>query len=177
MTSNDNPILTELTYDPRQGGLFYKDVRYLLIRPETLRDFQKAVEEAVGHERAGELLATGGHTGGLLSSKKYKEVFGLSDREAVEFMCRMGGQIGWGAMRLVELDATAGRLVVEVESSPFAAAYGPSDHGVCHFVRGVMAGMAEGLFGHPVHSVETHCLAMGHEQCRIVVGQNDLLSG
>lgn len=169
MTFPDNAILAELTYDPNQGGLFYKDVRYLLIRPETLRDFQKAMEEAVGPEPAGELLAAGGHTGGLLSSKRYKEVFGLSDREAVEFMCRMGGQIGWGAMRLVEVDADAGRLVVEVSSSPFAAAYGPSDHGVCHLIRGVMVGMAEGLFGRPVHGVETRCVAMGHECCRIEV--------
>lgn len=44
--------------------------------------------------------------------------------EAVAFVCRMGGEIGWGYFRLVELDSEVQRPVVEVDHSPFAQAYG-----------------------------------------------------
>ena len=164
----ENEILQGLEWDAEWGRLTFKEVRYLLIRPETLIDFQKAVEAELG-ERTGELIYAGGYTGGSLSSRRYKEVFGYSDEEIVNFMCRMGGQIGWGRFEVEALDPTAGRLVVRVYDSPFAEAYGPSDHGVCHFIRGVMAGLAAGIFGADVRAVETECAARGDPHCRFAV--------
>ncbi|MBI4615730.1 MAG: hypothetical protein HY720_19080 [Planctomycetes bacterium] len=166
---NENEILSEMRFDPARGALLYRDVRYLLVRPETLRDVQKAAEEVLGRERAGDLFFAGGRTGGLLSSRRFKEAFGLSDREAAEFMCRMGARIGWGAMLLLEFDPADRRLVVEVQGSPFAATYGPSKSGVCHLTRGVMSGLAEGLFGGSVEASETFCQSRGDACCRFEV--------
>ena len=163
--STDNEILQGLEWNPDGGRLTFNQVRYLLIRPETLVDFQKAVEAELG-ERAGEMIFAGGFTGGSLSSRRYKEIFGYSDAETVEFMCRMGGQIGWGRFELEKLDAEAGRLVVQVQDSPFAEAYGPAEHGVCHFIRGVMAGLGAGIFDAEVEAVETRCAASGDAHCR-----------
>lgn len=172
----DNAILSELTYQTSEGALRFHDVRYLLIRPETLASIQGALDAEIGTERAGEILYAGGFTGGKLSGRKYKESFGLSDREAVEFMCRMGGEIGWGHFRLVELDAKAQRLVVEVESSPFAEAYRQaatvgqrSPAGICHLIRGVLGGLAEGIFGVPIHARETRCLANRNPYCQFEI--------
>jgi predicted hydrocarbon binding protein len=172
----NNAILSELTYQANEGALHFKGVRYLLIRPETLASIQAALETEIGIERAGEILYAGGFTGGRLSGRKYKESFGLSDREAVEFMCRMGGEIGWGHFRLVELDAQAQRLVVEVESSPFAEAYHLSSTvgqrspaGICHLIRGVLGGLGEGIFGVPVHARETQCLANRSPYCQFEI--------
>ena len=39
-----NTVLDELAFDADSGALVYKEVRYLLIRPETLIAFQKAAE-------------------------------------------------------------------------------------------------------------------------------------
>lgn len=161
----DNDILQGLEWDPDSGRLTFNQVRYLLIRPETLVDFQKAVEAELG-EQAGDLIYAGGFTGGSLSSRRYKEVFGYSDEEIVGFMCRMGGQIGWGRFELVELDPDAGRLVVQVWDSPFAEAYGAADHGVCHFIRGVMAGLGAGIFDAEVEAIETRCTARDDPGCR-----------
>jgi predicted hydrocarbon binding protein len=172
----DNTILSELNYHPSEGALRFKGVRYLLIRPETLASIQAALETEIGAELAGEILYAGGFTGGRLSGRKYKESFGLSDREAVEFMCRMGGEIGWGHFRLVELDAQAKRLVVEVDSSPFAEAYRLSSTvgqrfpaGICHLIRGVLGGLGEGIFGVPVHAHETQCLVNRNPYCQFEV--------
>lgn len=164
----ENEILQGLEWDSDHGCLTFNQVRYLLIRPETLVDFQKAVEAELG-ERAGELLYAGGFTGGSLSSRRYKEVFGYSDEEIVGFMCRMGGQIGWGRFELVELDPAVGRLIVRVYGSPFAEAYGAADQEVCHFIRGVMAGLGAGIFDAEVDAVESRCAARGEPGCEFVV--------
>jgi predicted hydrocarbon binding protein len=60
-------------------------------------------------------------------------------------------------------------LVITVRNSPFAEAYGTSDKGVCHMIRGVMAGMAAGIFGSDINSEETLCVAKGDALCRFVL--------
>ena len=165
-----NEILDDLKIET--GWLTFKDVRYMLIRPDTVVDFQRAVEEMVGPERCAEAMMAGGYTGGSRSSKRYKEVFGYTDEEIVAFMCQMGGEIGWGKFSLIELDVAGERLVIEVEDSPFAEAYGrdqPSSFPVCHMIRGVLAGMAVGIFGADVVSDETLCAAKGDPVCRFVL--------
>ena len=163
-----NSILSELEFDPARGALLYKGVRYLLIRPETLDMFYKAVEEKIG-EHAHQAMHRGGFTGGSLSAKKYRDVFGLDAAQSVEFMARMGTEIGWGKIEIARLDLDARVLEITVASSPFAIAHGPSNHGVCHLIRGVFAGLANGIFECEVDSREVECLAMGNAQCRIVI--------
>ncbi len=163
-----NSILTDLHFDDARGALLYNDVRYLLIRPETLIAFQKAAEEKLG-AGADELLYAGGFTGGTLSAKKYREVFGLTDAQSVEFMAKMGTEIGWGKFTVSSFDTEKRELVLTVESSPFAAAYGKAERGVCHLIRGVFAGLASGIFACEVESYEEECLAMGHARCRFVI--------
>ncbi len=164
----DNSILAELEFDPARGALLYQGVRYLLIRPETLDMFYKAVEEKIGAD-AQHAMHQGGFTGGSLSAQKYREVFGLDARASVEFMARMGAEIGWGKIEIARLDLNARVLEITVTSSPFALAHGTSKHGVCHLLRGVFAGLASGIFECDVESREVECAAMGNPQCRIII--------
>ncbi len=163
-----NSILDNLQFDRDRAALLYNDVRYLLIRPETLCAFQKAAEEHLG-ALADELLFAGGYTGGTLSAKKYRELFGLSDAQSVEFMANMATEIGWGRTTVSHFDPAACELDLLIDSSPFAAAYGKADRGVCHLVRGVFAGMAAGIFGRAVEAREQECAAMGHPRCMMVI--------
>lgn len=163
-----NSILADLKFDDARGALLYKEVRYLLIRPETLIAFQKAAEEKLG-AGADELLYAGGFTGGTLSAKRYREAFGLSAEQSVEFMAQMGTQIGWGKFTVSSFSVSSCTLELVVESSPFAAAYGKSNRGVCHLIRGVFAGLASGIFECDVESREEECLALGHLHCKFVI--------
>ena len=163
-----NSILDNLEYAGDEGAITFKDVRYMLIRPDTVVDFQKAVEAEVG-DRTDEMMMAGGYAGGSRSSQRYKEVFNYSDEEIVAFMCSMGREIGWGDFEVEEFDQQGRELVVIVRNSAFAEAYGSADQGVCHMIRGVMAGMAAGIFGTDVRSDETHCRAKGDDLCRFVV--------
>lgn len=163
-----NQILEGLSHDPTQGSLRYRGVRYLLIRPETLHAIWLGLEAELGSQRAGELFFRGGFEGGRLSGTKYRQDFELSDEEAVAFMCRMGGEIGWGHFRLLGLNADGPLLLaVEVDGSPFAEAAGNhSPSGACHLIRGVLAGLAHGLYGEEVVGRETMCVSMGDHTCR-----------
>jgi predicted hydrocarbon binding protein len=164
----DNSILDNLEYSAEEGRIAFKGVPYMVIRPDTVVDFQKAAEAEVG-DRVAEMMMAGGYTGGARSSRRFKEVFNFSDDEVVAFMCKMGGEIGWGKFEVEKLDLDGRELVVAVKNSPFAEAYGDADKGVCHMIRGVMAGMAAGIFGTEVESEEAMCRAKGDELCRFVL--------
>lgn len=172
--SQENSILENVQWSADSGAITFQGVRYMLIRPDTVVDLQKAMEAMVGAERCAEAMMAGGRTGGSRSSKRYKEVFNYSDEDIVAFMCRMGSEIGWGRFSLIELDPANRRLVVEVANSPFAQAYvGDKSHAselpVCHMIRGVLAGMAAGIFGGEVSAEETSCIAKGDPICRFLI--------
>ena len=169
---SDNPFLDELIHDKASGALRYKDVRYLLIRPETIVGFQKSIAQACGPSAA-EKLFEGGFTGGSLSSKKYRELHHYNDYEIIEYMLTMGNQIGWGSFSLEDYDPQNRCLRVSVANSPFAESYGSSATGVCHLIRGVLAGMAFGIFNTECAATETECLAMGDRRCLFVIGEGN----
>lgn len=164
----ENEILGGINFIPEKGGLFYKDVRYLLIRPETLVAFQKATEGELG-EKASRILFQGGLIGGTLSSKRYREIFGLSDQKLIHFMMEMGSQIGWGRFELERFDSNQMYLLVKIHHSPFAEAYGPSSSPVCHIIRGILGGMGSVIFNKEIEAKELSCMAMGDEYCRFEI--------
>lgn len=163
----ENAILNGLVFEP--GRLLYEDVRYLFIRPEVIATLHKQIEAELGQEKCSEIMTTAGGVGGSKSSQRFKEVFNYSEQEIVEFMCKMGGEIGWGVFSLVHLDVGEGKMVIEVKDSPFAAAYGSSTSSVCHLIRGVIGGMGAGIFGADITSEETTCAAGGDPACRFEV--------
>jgi len=161
----ESKILKDLYFDSEKGGLFYKEVRYLLIRPEVLVTLQKEIGKELG-EKANRILFQSGFQGGSLSSKKYREVFHLSDEEILRFMIEMGSQIGWGRFELKRFDPEKKSLSVKVYHSPFAEAYGTSTIPVCQFIRGVLTGMASVIFNKESEVNEILCLAKGDPFCR-----------
>ena len=161
---NENSIINQLVYDHVAGRLAYRDIRYVIIRPETIVGFQKTIEKH-SRENAREALFQGGYQGGYLSAKKFKEMQNLSDTETIGFMMTMGAEIGWGHFELVEYDFEKLKLNVRVENSAFAEAYGDATEGVCHLINGVLSGLATVLFGRNCMGSETECLAKGDKHC------------
>jgi len=161
---NQNTIIEQLKYNRDSGALTYRDVRYLLIRPETIVAFQKSIEN-YGSTVAQEALFQGGYSGGYLSTKKYREVQNLSDIETISFMMTMGAEIGWGNFQLIKYDFENRNLQIRVKNSAFAEAYGQSSKGVCHLISGVLSGLATVLFACSCTTSETHCLAKGDKDC------------
>ncbi|MBW2483689.1 MAG: hypothetical protein JRF38_27165 [Deltaproteobacteria bacterium] len=161
---NENTILDQLVYDPADGKLTYRDIRYVIIRPETIVGFQKAIEQ---HSRksARDALFQGGYQGGYLSAQKFKEMQNLSDTQTINFMMTMGAEIGWGHFELIEYDFESHNLQIRVNHSAFAEAYGDATEGVCHLINGVLSGLATVLFRRNCKGSETRCLAKGDTHC------------
>lgn len=167
----ENKILSDLIYNQEEGALRFSDVRYILIRPETLTTLQEAMEAELGADKTGEIIYQGGFTGGKLSGKKYKETFNLDDQQAVEFMCNMGREIGWGSMNLEELDSKKQSLVIRVDQSPFGEAYNGKSKKVCHFIRGVFGGLGAGIFNVEVEAKELECIHTGAPSCLFTINK------
>lgn len=169
----ENSVLTQLGWNADDGALWFKGVRYLLIRPETLYGIVSAAEKELGQERAGELLYRGGFVGGQLSGRKYRAALNLDPRGAVEFMCNMGAEIGWGRFELVSYEHDAATLVVHIHRSAFAHGLDANElraeTGVCHLIRGVLGGLVSGLTEKNVTTRETRCIVQGYDFCRIEV--------
>lgn len=161
---NVNSIIDQLVYDSASGALTYRDIRYVLIRPETIVGFQKAIEEH-NLQVARDALFQGGYQGGYLSAKKFKEMQNLSNAQTIDFMMTMGAQIGWGHFDLIDYDLKNRRLQIRVENSAFAQAYGDATEGVCHLINGVLSGLATVLFERDCKGSETECLAKGDKHC------------
>jgi predicted hydrocarbon binding protein len=160
----ENTLIKAIEFDENQGALLFKGIRYLLMRPETIIEFQKGVEEVFG-ERAGEIFFAGGFQGGSLSAQKLKELQGLDAKGVIESMCSMGTQLGWGRFTLREFDQATYKITVEITSSPYAQIYGKSKKPVCHLIRGVIAGITKVIFGKERDVQETQCLAQGFASC------------
>lgn len=159
-----NEVLQGLTWEPAAGTLDFRGIRYMLVRPETVVVFQRAVAERLGAQ-AGTLMCAGGKAGGGATAHRLLRE-GAAPGEVAAVMCRMGTQLGWGAFRILELDPAAGRLEVAVANSAYAWAHGPSPVPVCHFILGVFAGVAEIALGRPVSAAEVECMACGAPACR-----------
>ena len=86
-------LLSQIEFHQETGSLLFKDVRYMLIRPETLSALQKWIEKELG-PRGADLIYESGFTGGRLSAERYRELFHLSSEQVLHYMLEMGGQIG-----------------------------------------------------------------------------------
>jgi predicted hydrocarbon binding protein len=158
-------LLDSFVFSDDTGSIHFNGVRYMIIRPETICTLQKSVEEKLGAASA-DIFFKSGLTGGKMSTVKYMQSFSLSKEDAVRYMCDMGGQIGWGKFILEEFDVPAEKISIRVLNSPFAAYYGGSEKPVCHFIRGVVAGIALGVFERPAEVAETLCFAKKDAFCR-----------
>lgn len=163
-----NPILESLEFHEKEGALTFRGVRYMVMRPETLMKMFKAMEKVDG-EGCRNAFFEGGREGGRLSSEKFQTSMNLSARETAEHMAKMGGEIGWGRFLIRQLNLEALLLEVEVFSSPFGVAYGPSSRPVCHMISGVLAGLGEVIFKQEVKAQETECTSCGAPSCRFMV--------
>jgi len=160
----EKSLLSQIEFHQEAGSLLFNDVRYMLIRPETLAALQKLIEKELG-PRSVDLICESGFTGGRLSTEKYRERFHLSSEEVLHYMLEMGTQIGWGKFVLERFEPEVKRISVRVSHSPFAAAYGLSSKPVCHFIRGVLGGISTGIFGDERKVEEIHCAAQGRPFC------------
>jgi predicted hydrocarbon binding protein len=162
-----------LDYDAEEGVLRIGPLRYLLMRPETLSEIQKGVEDRLG-PKASEYLYAAGASWAVGAIRRLREALEEDGQELVQAVCRQATEMGWGRWELAGWEPEKRTLAVRVHSSPFAAAYGQSDAPVCHLVAGAVSGLAETVFSMPTTSSELSCRAQGDPHCLFAATGHDV---
>jgi len=163
-----NPVLENLSFVAASGALDYNGIRYLLIRPETIMEIQKVIEERFGANAAHEIFYQSGFRGTSLTAEKLLKA-GLSPDECLHAMFEMGSHLGWGNFRLLETGQKTDEIEVTISASPFAEAYGEANRPVCAILSGALAGIFSKLKGKDYRCIEIGCVALDHDQCRFIL--------
>lgn len=164
-----NDIIQNLQDLPEGGALLYEGSRYLLLPPESLAEFQRAMEAELGAEKVGQALYRGTIRHGQLLAGYFRSSMSLQDDEAVRFMTRLIRQMGWGRPEIINLSIGHSALELEVYHSAFAEGYHKAGDPVCHLLRGFYAGIMRAICGTEVEGLETRCRAVeGPGPCSFV---------
>ncbi len=155
-----NEVLENLEDFPEGGALLYSGSRHLFIQPAFLTDFQRAVEAELGGEKVGQMLYRTAHTHGRFLAAHFQDELALGQEETIKFMAGLSRQMGWGRVEITALDVAHNSLEMEVFHSAFAEEYGKAEFPICHFLRGVFAGLWQVILGSEVEGLETRCRAL-----------------
>ncbi len=159
-----NKIVSSLKFSSEKGELLYNNIRYILIRPATLIQFQKLLEERFG-ETTSELMFQAAYDIGSLIGRRYKESSELSPRQMIVSMIDSASELGWAKLLLKESDELQHKVVLEAFHSAFAEAYGRSSSPVCHLIRGIFCGALSQIVGPIMESREIECVSMNSPKC------------
>jgi predicted hydrocarbon binding protein len=148
---------------PEPGALAFRGERILALPVEALCEIQRGAE-AGGERFATELVAAAGFATGRAIGRASRR--GARDAGALlEASCTAATSMGLGAFQPGRLDPAARTIEVEVQGSPFAAAFAPAPGPSCPFLRGVVTGIAEEILGVGVAGEEVLCAAAGADRC------------
>ncbi len=81
------------------------------------------------------------------------------------------GAMGWGQMQVASAESRADRLTIRVQDS--LECVGQTSAGpLGHYLRGLFAGYASGIWDAPVECTERACVAMGALQCEFLLARS-----
>lgn len=149
-----------------------------MISTDTLLYMERHLSERIGERETEQFIYECGLHQTKIGAKRYLQKKGelsrLYQRVPVtgDASMEMGWEVlklaGWGDTRLDEFIGKGEKAIARTKNSPTAEAYlveyGKSDKPVCHYLRGLLAGVAESVSGHRYSAVETSCKAMGMTQ-------------
>jgi predicted hydrocarbon binding protein len=162
-----------VAFNPENGSLSIDSLRYLLIRPETLSEIQKGVEDRLG-PKAAEFIYSAGASWAVGVYRRLKQNLPEDPQSIIPAFCLHATQLGWGHWKASSFDSENKKLIVTVENSPYALAYGLSDQPVCHILAGAIGGLAEAIFSMPSACSEQTCKAQSQPNCTFIATGHDV---
>ncbi len=158
------------------GVLQVDSLRHILVHPDLLGEIQKGVEDRLG-AKAGEFLYSAGAYWSSAIARRLKAASVIDEQELLLLFCSHATEMGWGRWQLEGFSADDKRLMIRVQHSPAASAYGESDLPVCHLLAGAVSGLAEFLLNMPCACNESSCAAQGGPDCLFVAQGQELAGG
>ncbi len=145
------------------------NVRMLFLPYKSLAFIQQSLEQKFGKKAVDFLYQIGrlqAYTGTRLIIKK----FGIKNsKEEYNLFAQQTMMIGFGVSKLVRVNRAKKHLIIELESNPymeeFTREYGKSNSPSDHYLRGLITGAVEALWGKGLFTIETRCIRQGREKC------------
>ncbi len=166
-----NSVKETATWNWGKGEFSVIEVPAVIVSIETFVSLQKDAEKILGFDGASVLLYEAGKKAGLRWINRFSKEWGLKDNRFIEAVQNFYAELGWGKFSVEE--NSKNELAVRVENSFTARGYGKSEVGVCHFLRGYNAGLAEVLKGNEIDAEEVKCAAKGDDCCKFVMKRVD----
>jgi len=156
------PFRERLDWRAEAGEIVDGEVRYILIRPDTLMGLFANLAQG---PRADALAAFSRSTTehGRKSAERYRALGAAAADQLIATIEATAPQLGWGLWRISR--EAYGNLALTVENSPFAAGYGRSQDPVCAPIAGMFAAVAVLVEGTPMTAAEHACAAAGAARC------------
>lgn len=151
----------------REGAVLDGDVRYLLLRGDSLMGMFRRLPPAARRD-ALEAFADSVREAGGRSLDRYLATRPAESVDLPALLERNAATLGWGRWRLRRGPET---LLLTVVNGPFAAAYGASDEPVCAPLRGMLAAIAERVLGGGIVVEELACAACAAPACELRAGR------
>lgn len=158
-----------LTFDAARGEYRDGDIRYLMLRADTLMGLFAELPEAARAEALAAFARAVARFGGR-SARAYQAAGAQEADALLATIAATAPQLGWGIWTLRrEADA----LALEVHNSPFAAGAGAGAGAlaapVCAPIVGMLRAVGAIVLGGEVAADETSCAATGGACCRFTV--------
>ena len=143
--------------------------RVIVLGAGTFVKLQHGAEDILGDEASAVFYESGIESGKDAVRTMFEEL-DIRGRELMDWMLGITDSSGVGFFKpsehRIEEDYTG---YIRIKQSFIAEVYkswkGKTDHPVCHFIGGFLAGCIEGIFGVIVSCEETKCEAIGNEYC------------
>src|SRR5277367_1984319 len=155
-------FLNRLAFDADAGTLRDGEIRYLMIRDDTLMGLFKNLPEPA-RAAAFQALADATFEFGSRSAAKYR-ASGAAGAALLDVIVETAPQLGWGVWSFTE--RAADRLTLEVRNSPFVSGHGASQVPVCAPIVGMLRAVSGMVLDGPTLVEEAACAAQGGAVCR-----------
>jgi len=124
-----------------------------------------------GGEKAIEHVYTVGHEQGKNAGKRYINISNTSFPGFTEFVKGVAEVMGLG--KITAFSQEGSKIIAVMNPSIFAETsrelFGKTKKPVCHYIRGIAAGLFEPFLKYDTVCEETYCKAKGDSMCRFVI--------
>jgi predicted hydrocarbon binding protein len=166
-----NEMLNQVEIDA-DGKLTLMGVRSVITPVGSLVGIMEASDDIMGPRGTWIITYRAGYSTAMDFARTMMEVHSFDANQVALAYSDFAHLRGWGFYRLVELEFANGHGRLHVHHSIFADHFleqGISNHPVCGFIAGALAGVASAVSGVRVRAKELQCAAMGADFCELVV--------
>jgi predicted hydrocarbon binding protein len=150
------------------GSIDAGDIRYLIIRPDSLMGLFSRLDEGGARQAALEAFGRSVAEHGRKSMVAEMQRRNLDGDGFYRHLSTAGpSQLGWGHWHYTR--PAPNRIEVAVDNSPFVYGIGSAAHPVCAPIAGMLTAIGGLVFGGRAEVHEESCAAMGNAGCRFIM--------